>query len=767
MRKKRFVFLVLVLCLSLIPAHYSGAFAAAAEAEIPDAAVLSSELSASEIQQQIRTTYRQSLQNSGLSSFNGWCATYVNQQLVVLGINTSYVGADGNGEFDIYKDLSQSSGGYPITAFPANQYSLNSALNTISENGTKNVYNILVGFEKGTGSAGLAFGHTCFIHAIIGGTVYYSESFGATIGGKYYSEGDPIVCSIATFSGFYSGYVLDGVIAFGSLNGGPGGACQHENGYTSTGYCKDCNQKFDYESTSQEVNAYYTVSLSPSITLRSEPYSDAEKLSTVISKNTEVVVLRKVRNAFNNEWAEIKYNGVTGWSSFNNISFSREFDSSFSCNVTSPRGTVDAGKPCDVSGEITSARTITEISAWVVNSSGETVLSKVSHNPGGKSFSLYASPIDRGLHFENITRAGNYELKITINDDRACSNVFSFPFTVRSSGAEPEPETAYGYYPACASSYASIVDGLNSIGVDSSYSNRSRIAAANGISGYSGTAEQNTKLLELLKQGKLKDPDSIMAFLDVNGMLDGEITPDLGDVGVFEIYISDVPVGSGLNDYYAELPVGTYYWINPLSIASVNSAYEYKGFYSGTNEGRVEEGGTKIVLQFDRKTVKLSFSANGGTGSMSSASVSSGSEYTLPSCLFNAPAGKQFKAWSVNGSELLPGAKLKVSSDSVVKAVWEKADEMQSIISEARENASGTGVNVTVPRNDASGRAVCAIYDAAGKMIGFTPMSETDGICSAYFTCKSGYARTVKVLFLNSNTYVPMEIPRILTVQAS
>lgn len=49
----------------------------------------------------------------------------------------------------------------------------------------------------------------------------------------------------------------------------------------------------------------------------------------------------------------------------------------------------------------------------------------------------------------------------------------------------------------------SIVDGLNQIKVDSSYNYRSKLATANNISNYRGTAEQNTKLLNLLKQGKL------------------------------------------------------------------------------------------------------------------------------------------------------------------------------------------------------------------------------------------------------------------------
>ena len=50
----------------------------------------------------------------------------------------------------------------------------------------------------------------------------------------------------------------------------------------------------------------------------------------------------------------------------------------------------------------------------------------------------------------------------------------------------------------------SFVDGLKSIGVDSSFANRKRIARANGISDYKGTALQNIKLLNMLKKGTLR-----------------------------------------------------------------------------------------------------------------------------------------------------------------------------------------------------------------------------------------------------------------------
>lgn len=50
----------------------------------------------------------------------------------------------------------------------------------------------------------------------------------------------------------------------------------------------------------------------------------------------------------------------------------------------------------------------------------------------------------------------------------------------------------------------SIVDGLKSVGVNSSYDNRKKIAKANGIKNYTGTAKQNTELLNKLKKGTLK-----------------------------------------------------------------------------------------------------------------------------------------------------------------------------------------------------------------------------------------------------------------------
>lgn len=59
------------------------------------------------------------------------------------------------------------------------------------------------------------------------------------------------------------------------------------------------------------------------------------------------------------------------------------------------------------------------------------------------------------------------------------------------------------YYPKYTGKSVSIVDALNSLGINSSYEYREKIAKVNGIKDYLGLPWQNLKMLELLKSGKL------------------------------------------------------------------------------------------------------------------------------------------------------------------------------------------------------------------------------------------------------------------------
>ena len=101
----------------------------------------------------------------------------------------------------------------------------------------------------------------------------------------------------------------------------------------------------------------------------------------------------------------------------------------------------------------------------------------------------------------------------------------------------------------------------------------------------------------------------------------------------------------------------------------------YYDYGSSQNYDGEYDGSSKTVLQFVHEdpapaTYTVSFDANGGTGTMADVTDVSG-EYTLPANGFTAPAGKQFKAWSVGGVEKAAGDKITVTANTTVTAVWE------------------------------------------------------------------------------------------------
>lgn len=81
---------------------------------------------------------------------------------------------------------------------------------------------------------------------------------------------------------------------------------------------------------------------------------------------------------------------------------------------------------------------------------------------------------------------------------------FKNKLTVKAANQTAKATNTAEYYPKYTGTTTSIVAALNSLNVDSSFSNRKKIATANGITGYAGTASQNIKMLNLLKEGKLK-----------------------------------------------------------------------------------------------------------------------------------------------------------------------------------------------------------------------------------------------------------------------
>jgi len=171
-----------------------------------------------QLKDHIATTYYRALRRAGKYTFAKYCSAAVNSQLYCLGIEAAYRGCDAKDLFNRYQRGGVTSGNYPIRPYPGYKYTLEGALNEITINGTRDVYNIMVGFQQAASSIqGYEYGHGVMIYAILEGMVYFIEGGPSYMHGRVYPEGVPIVCSIEDFCSHYESYtVLDGVVWFGN-----------------------------------------------------------------------------------------------------------------------------------------------------------------------------------------------------------------------------------------------------------------------------------------------------------------------------------------------------------------------------------------------------------------------------------------------------------------------------------------------------------------------------------------------------------------------
>lgn len=171
---------------------------------------------AQQVTQEAEAIYKKCLRSAGKESFAGFCGLMTSHQLYNMGINATLIVQDGNRQYDYYKDMELTSGGYHVTPYSARDYSLAEALNTISRNGNQDVYNLLVGFQWTNTEAGVRYGHAVLINAILDGTVYFVESFNYCFGKLSCKEGKMLTCSIAEFADYFDSWTrFEGIIYFG------------------------------------------------------------------------------------------------------------------------------------------------------------------------------------------------------------------------------------------------------------------------------------------------------------------------------------------------------------------------------------------------------------------------------------------------------------------------------------------------------------------------------------------------------------------------
>ena len=166
-----------------------------------------------QVLKEIRSVYSKVQRATGRTDLNGFCGTLVGYELCYYGITTWPIILDGKDQYDAFKDLKVTSGGFPIRTYSADNYTMREALYAATNGGTKDIYNVLLGFQWTNSEAGRRFGHAVFVHAILGGVMYYSESFDTIFDS---GAGTPSVCTIDDFVDLYSRWsVFEGLVLFG------------------------------------------------------------------------------------------------------------------------------------------------------------------------------------------------------------------------------------------------------------------------------------------------------------------------------------------------------------------------------------------------------------------------------------------------------------------------------------------------------------------------------------------------------------------------
>ena len=180
---------------------------------------------------------------------------------------------------------------------------------------------------------------------------------------------------------------------------------------------------------------------------------------------------------------------------------------------------------------------------------------------------------------------------------------------------------------------------------------------------------------------------------------------------------------------------------NDGSISGLTTAMEYKkgegewtacegatltGLANGTYYVRYKEtatheagaAATVVVEAYVPVNYTVSFDANGGSGTMSSASVEEGTEYTLPTCSFNAPSGQQFKGWKVGTDEELKqaGDKITVNGDVTVSAQWEDIPPVMHTVSFNANGGTGEMEALQVKHGDTIELPACTFTAPEGKV---------------------------------------------------
>ncbi len=319
-------------------------------------------------------------------SFHGYCGNFVSHQLYNLGINRGLSTRHGKDHFDYYSSLEKTTGGYFPRAISASEVHLTGALNYITEQGARDVYNVMVGFDWTHTEAGNKYGHVVLIYAIVGGALYFSESFDMYFKGRIYPEGSIVKCSVEEFVDYYDGWTTyEGIVVFGTT---------------------------DYSDFCKQENTNLTVQTRFDTVLRSQPCQVGKNESALI-RNISAGERLQATGVFTNGEEELFYRiadgDLVGYVSANAVSVLRA--NAFNCYIEAlnmPR-IIPQGQAFQLSGAVAGeyAR-VRGVTAQIVTGDNQ-----ILQEANWENFSNYCKldALNSKLNFQNLPE-DFYTLKI-------------------------------------------------------------------------------------------------------------------------------------------------------------------------------------------------------------------------------------------------------------------------------------------------------------------------------------------------------------------
>ena len=193
-----------------------------------------------------------------------------------------------------------------------------------------------------------------------------------------------------------------------------------------------------------------------------------------------------------------------------------------------------------------------------------------------------------------------------------------------------------------------------------------------------------------------------------------------------------------------------------------------EAYYSGITAEGSSSGVTKLTLDgqefvpagnTESSLFVVSFTPNGGSGTMSPQTAQANGTFTLPECTFTAPEGMEFDCWLVNQSEYLPGESCTLTENTAVTAQWKPVGTQARAYTVRNAVISGGNVTVEVANRSGSGGVLMvAAYAENGKFIGCEMKSVEESLIAQGASEKvtvsmelSG-AKTVRAFMMESGT---------------